>query len=58
MKGYRSILAQVPTIIFAVLAFFGVIVPDADQAILVGAASSVTAVVMRLVTTTKIGESQ
>lgn len=58
MKGYRSIAAQLPTIIFAVLALFGVVVPDADQAILVAAASSVTAVVMRIITTSAVGEKE
>lgn len=57
MKGYRSLIAQVPVLIFAILALFGVVVPEADQAILVAAASSIIAVAMRMVTSTPVGQS-
>ena len=56
-KGYRSIVSQIPMLLFALLSMFGVIVPAADQAVLVAAASSIIAVVMRLITTTAVGES-
>ena len=58
LKGYRSIIAQAPTIIFALLSVFGIIVPDADQATIAAAYSTIIAVVMRAFTTTEMGKSE
>ena len=58
LKGYRSLIVQLPTIIFSLLAIFGIIVPDVEQAQIAAGYSTVVAVVMRYFTDTAVGDDE
>ena len=58
LKGWRSIILQLPTIVFSLLAIFGFIVPDVEQVQIAAGYSTSVAVVMRFFTDTAIGDDR
>jgi len=57
MKGYKTIIASALGLIFALMQSQGFIVAEADQAAIQTGLVSLTMLVLRFMTDTKVGES-
>jgi len=55
MKGYRTIVLMACGLGYSVLAHFGIVVPESDQAAISTAIVSVVGIVMRFRTDTPVG---
>lgn len=56
MKGYKTVIIASLGLIFSVLQSQGFIVPEADQAAIQTGLASITALVLRFMTDSKVGE--
>lgn len=58
MKGYRTIIINVLALVFSILAMQGVEITPEDQATVSTGILAIINIVLRFITTTKIGEKE